>query len=382
MASVADLVGTDFPRPFLACTDFDHLLGMLEQGSASEVLLELGPDEPAALDCLCLLYRLGQPVIVRLATASLPDRQAWKMPPWMRLHERRTGNPIIREELIRDHSQRPSAQSPLRVGDILTLIEAGNLSLHSRLTLEGRGELELVSHEGEIWSALLGDTLGSEALTDTLFETVSSSYSREQGDVPESRWVVEDMQTLFRMAKLENPCDQSPPSDESRGAKVVCISRASRNRGTVGETHDQQNLPNSSEESQHGLLGARKVDTASFDIEDALGKAMEIHATLGAGLADYEAGVCLGARSRETGMAMERLVEENTGLVRTKLKTLRQRGLEDKLEEFVISLGRTFHLMIPIADQTLILYITLDRDRANLALARLKAHALVAQLRT
>ena len=62
----------------------------------------------------------------------------------------------------------------------------------------------------------------------------------------------------------------------------------------------------------------------------------------------------------------------NTEVVRAKRKTMSSLSLRDAIEDVLISLGRQYHLIRPLrARSTLFFYVALDRQRANLATARL-----------
>ena len=59
--------------------------------------------------------------------------------------------------------------------------------------------------------------------------------------------------------------------------------------------------------------------------------------------------------------------------MRAKLKTMKSLALKDEIEDILISLGKQYHIIRPIASKPgLFLYVALDRARANLALARRK----------
>jgi len=52
---------------------------------------------------------------------------------------------------------------------------------------------------------------------------------------------------------------------------------------------------------------------------------------------------------------------------------MRALGLNDKIEDILITLGKQYHILRPLsAKEGVFLYGVFDRHRANLALARLK----------
>ena len=63
----------------------------------------------------------------------------------------------------------------------------------------------------------------------------------------------------------------------------------------------------------------------------------------------------------------------NTEVVRAKLKTMRSLGLNDTIEDILITLGKQYHIIRPLATKDgIFIYLVLDKARSNLALARRK----------
>jgi hypothetical protein len=64
----------------------------------------------------------------------------------------------------------------------------------------------------------------------------------------------------------------------------------------------------------------------------------------------------------------------NTEVVRAKMRTMQSLSLDDVIEDILITLGKQYHLIRMMANadgvHNLFLYLTLDRSKANLALAR------------
>mgnify|MGYP006201318111 CR=1 FL=1 len=96
-------------------------------------------------------------------------------------------------------------------------------------------------------------------------------------------------------------------------------------------------------------------------------------------LVDYESGMLLGEAG--SGMDMDVAAAGNTEVIRAKMKTAGALKLNDTIEDILISLGKAYHIMRPVASRKgLVLYLVLDRNKSNLALARRKVQEVEGQL--
>jgi len=104
--------------------------------------------------------------------------------------------------------------------------------------------------------------------------------------------------------------------------------------------------------------------------KEALAKLMEIEGIIGACIVDSNSGMMLGSAGGGI-LNLELAAAGNTEVVRAKRKTMKSLNLSDPIEDILITLGRQYHLMRPLAtNDALFIYVALDRGRANLALAR------------
>jgi hypothetical protein len=105
----------------------------------------------------------------------------------------------------------------------------------------------------------------------------------------------------------------------------------------------------------------------------ALKEAMAIEGALGVALVDYGTGMALGVMGGGRELDLAVAAAGNTDLVRAKMRTMEMLGLEEKIEDVLVTLGGQYHVLLPLASRTgagLFLYLVLDRARANLAMAR------------
>jgi CheY-like chemotaxis protein/predicted regulator of Ras-like GTPase activity (Roadblock/LC7/MglB family) len=108
-----------------------------------------------------------------------------------------------------------------------------------------------------------------------------------------------------------------------------------------------------------------------MNIKDSLSKLNQIDGFVGAALVDSESGMLLGSEGGGT-MNLEVAAAGNTEVVRAKRKTMNSLGIKDGIEDILISLAKQYHLIRPLRSRTtLFFYLVLDRQRANLAMARI-----------
>ncbi|GAA4672765.1 hypothetical protein GCM10023347_28500 [Streptomyces chumphonensis] len=108
--------------------------------------------------------------------------------------------------------------------------------------------------------------------------------------------------------------------------------------------------------------------------ETTLKEAMTtIDGVVGVALVDYESGMALGTLGGGKDLDLGVAAAGNTDVVRAKLRTMEHLGLNDEIEDILITLGTQYHLIRLLKRRDaggLFLYLALDRGRANLAMAR------------
>lgn len=104
--------------------------------------------------------------------------------------------------------------------------------------------------------------------------------------------------------------------------------------------------------------------------KDSLPKLMEIDGCIGCCIVDSNSGMMLGAAGGGAHN-LEVAAAGNTEVVRAKRKTMKSLALNDQIEDILITLGRQYHLIRPLAsNDALFIYVMLDKTKANLAMAR------------
>lgn len=108
-----------------------------------------------------------------------------------------------------------------------------------------------------------------------------------------------------------------------------------------------------------------------MNIKDSLAKLNQVDGFVGAALVDSESGMLLGQEGGGS-LNLEVAAAGNTEVVRSKRKTMQNLGLKENIEDILITLNKQYHLIRPLRSRsTLFFYMALDRNRANLAMARI-----------
>ncbi|MDH4450049.1 MAG: hypothetical protein QE265_05585 [Rhodoferax sp.] len=106
-------------------------------------------------------------------------------------------------------------------------------------------------------------------------------------------------------------------------------------------------------------------------IKQTLDELMTSDGAMCTAIVDSTSGMILG--SAGSGVDMEVAAAGNTEVVRSKMKTMRALGLNDVIDDILITLGKQYHIIRPSSrKEGVFIYFVLDKNKSNLAMARRK----------
>ena len=108
------------------------------------------------------------------------------------------------------------------------------------------------------------------------------------------------------------------------------------------------------------------------NLAQSLEELMQIDGASAAAVVDSNSGMVLG-KAGGGGLDLDVAGAGNTEVVRAKMKTMKSLGLKDNIEDILITLGKQYHIIRPMTERPgVFVYLVLDKQRGNLAMARRK----------
>ena len=107
-----------------------------------------------------------------------------------------------------------------------------------------------------------------------------------------------------------------------------------------------------------------------MNYDKAVSEMLNVDGALAAAVVDFASGMML-AGGGSHAIDLEIAAAGNTEVVSSKMKAMKMLGLNDTIEDILITLGKQYHLIRPLQKhEGLFLYSVLDKSKSNLALAR------------
>ncbi|MCI1261175.1 MAG: hypothetical protein LKG20_02650 [Tetrasphaera jenkinsii] len=117
------------------------------------------------------------------------------------------------------------------------------------------------------------------------------------------------------------------------------------------------------------------------DYQSSLNEAMQIDGALGVALVDSQSAMALATASNPDGIDLSVAAAGNSNVVQAKMRTMRDLGLNQKLEDILITLETQYHIIRTFSrEEGIFHYLVLDKAKANLAMARFKLAGIERQL--
>ncbi len=117
-------------------------------------------------------------------------------------------------------------------------------------------------------------------------------------------------------------------------------------------------------------------------LTNSLATIMQLPGAIGAAVVDLESGMSLG-QAGGGSLNLEVAAAGNTEVVRSKMRVMGDLGLNDEIEDILITLGTQYHIIRPLKGKGsagLFVYVALEKTKANLAMARHKINDVCSTL--
>ncbi len=115
--------------------------------------------------------------------------------------------------------------------------------------------------------------------------------------------------------------------------------------------------------------------TSNMSIDKKLAACLDIDGAVAAALVDSSSGMAIATVGNPRGIDLNVAAAGNTNVMKAKEKTMKELGLKETIEDVLITLTTQYHLIRPLTDASgkgLFIYLVLDKEKANLAMARFK----------
>ena len=100
------------------------------------------------------------------------------------------------------------------------------------------------------------------------------------------------------------------------------------------------------------------------NIKESMDALLQSDGAMCTAIVDANSGMVLGQAG--TGLDLELAAAGNTEVVRAKLKTMKSLGLNDKIEDILITLGSQYHIIRPVASKEAVSYTHLTLPTSDL----------------
>jgi hypothetical protein len=122
------------------------------------------------------------------------------------------------------------------------------------------------------------------------------------------------------------------------------------------------------------------------NIKESIQSSLSIDGAIGVALGDWSTGFSLGQASRDENafstLKLEQAIALNSEVIKAKNRAREGLGLTSPIEDILITLHDQYHLIrICETVEGVFFYMAMDREKANLGLARIKLRQIEKNLR-
>ena len=124
--------------------------------------------------------------------------------------------------------------------------------------------------------------------------------------------------------------------------------------------------------SQNTSSQSTSGNSDALTVNEAIQELLNIEGAIGAAIVDYESGMTLGSDGGRN-LDMELAGAGNTEVVRSKKNIIHDLGIDERIEDLLISLETQYHLIrMCERHEDIFIYTVINRNQGNLGLARRK----------
>jgi hypothetical protein len=117
---------------------------------------------------------------------------------------------------------------------------------------------------------------------------------------------------------------------------------------------------------------SRGTRSMSNNINETLAELADVDGFIAAAIVDSDSGMSLGTIGGNDSFDIDVAAATNTDVVQAKMRAVRKLELEDAIEDILITLDGQYHLIRPLDERpNIFFYLALNRDKSNLAMARM-----------
>lgn len=116
-------------------------------------------------------------------------------------------------------------------------------------------------------------------------------------------------------------------------------------------------------------------------MNEALAAALEIDGAIGAAIANWDSGLCLGTAGGGSRLNIDAAAAGSCQVVKARMLTAVESGATSPIQEILITLDEQVHLIRPLRrGERLFLFLAIDTATGNLGVARHRLNTLESDL--